>query len=96
MLFRSMLGLLGFLICFEFTLGPSGLLRGFVNNDCLIEFSLVGFPFKEEITGDLSSLFGLLLSFLIEGLLMASIFLSEFLLMRFFIFLASSVLIELL
>jgi len=63
----------------------------------MFELSLRGFPFLEEIKGDLSSLFCLKLSFLIEGLFMESIFLSEFfLLIRFLIFFASSALIELL
>jgi len=63
----------------------------------MFELSLRGFPFLEEIKGGLSSLFCLKLSFLIEGLLIESIVLSEFfLLIRFFIFFASSALIELL
>jgi len=54
------------------------LLSGFINKGFLIELSLRGVPFLEEIKVDLSSLFCLKLSFLIEGLLMESIFLSEF------------------
>ena len=93
----TILGLLGFIDWFEIFFRLSGLLRGFINNGFLFELSLIGSPFTEEIRGDLSSLFCLLLSFLIEGLLIESIFLSVFfLLIRFFIFLASSVLIELL
>ena len=53
----SMLSLLGFLIWFEFTLRFSDLLKGFVNNDFLIEFSILGFPFTDGISGDLASLF---------------------------------------
>ena len=90
-------GLLGFFSWFEIIFTLSGLLSGFINNGYMFELSLRGFPFLGEITGDLSSLFCLKLSFLIEGLLMESIFLSEFfLLIRFLIFFASSALIELL
>ena len=63
----------------------------------MFELSFMGLPFNNEMSDDLSLLYCLLLSFLIKGLLMERICLSEFfLLMRFFIFFASSVLIELL
>ena len=53
----KVLFLLGFLDWFEIVFRLSGLLSGFFNNGFLFEFSLVGFPFKEEIIGDLTSLF---------------------------------------
>ena len=91
------LGLLGFLGGFEVIFRFSGLLRGFINNGLLLELSLTGFPFPEGITEDSFSLCFSKLLFLMAGLLMESIFLSElFLLMWFFIFFASSALIELL
>ena len=52
------------------------------------ELSFIDFPFTEEVIVDLFSLFGLELSFCVEGLLIESIFLSEFFLfIRLFIFL---------
>ena len=74
----TILGLLGFWSWFEIIFTLSGLLSGFINNGFLFELFLRGFLCLEEITGDLSSLFCLKLSFLIEGLLMESIVLSEF------------------
>ena len=53
----TILGLLGFLSFFGNSFRLSGLLRGFVSNCFLFELSLRGFPFREEIIGDLSSLF---------------------------------------
>ena len=72
-----MLGLLGFLGGFEIFFRLSGLLRGFINNGFLFELSLRGFSFSEGITGDLFLLCCSKLSFLIAGLLIESIFLSE-------------------
>ena len=63
----------------------------------MFELSLMGFSCLGGMKGDLSSLFCLIVSFSIEGLLMESIFLSEFfLLIKFLIFFASSAVIELL
>ena len=91
------IGLLRFLVWFEISFKLSGLLRGFINNGFLFGLSFGVFSLIEEITEDSSFLFCLELSFLIEGFLIESIFLSEFfLLIRFFIFFASSALIELL
>ena len=53
----AIVGLLRFLGWFEIIFRLSGLLRGFINNGFLFELSLRGFPFIEEITEDLSSLF---------------------------------------
>ena len=93
----TILGLLKFLGWFEIIFTLSGLFKGFVKNGLLFELSWKVLPFFEDATEVLSSLFFLKLSFLIEGLLIESIFLSEFFLfMRFFIFFASSALIELL
>ena len=84
------------LVWFEIIFICSGLFRGLINEGFFELFCRV-FPFSEEITGVLSSIFFWWLSFLIEGLLIESIFLSEFfLLIRFFIFFASPALIELL
>ena len=47
----------GFIGLFEIIFWLSGLLRGLINNGFLFELSLRVFPFMEEITGDLFSLF---------------------------------------
>ena len=52
-------GLFGFLSWFGFTFRLTGLVRGFVNNGFLFKLFVRGFPFTEEITGDLFSLFSL-------------------------------------
>ena len=91
------LGLFEIFVWFEIVLGISGLFRGFINNGFLLGLSLRGFPFKVEFSGSVSFLFCLWVSFLFEGLLMESIFLSEFfLLISFLILFASSAEIELL
>jgi hypothetical protein len=48
-------GLFRVLGWFEIVFRLSGLLRGFINNGFLFELSLIGFPFKEDLTEDLSS-----------------------------------------